>query len=457
MTSHDVDVTSFADIATALRGAVRGIVAGPADPAYRSLVDGFHQAFAHTPPIAVRPVDAEDVVAVVSVARRAGFPVTALGEGHGFHYGISDGILLQTRGLASVEIDAAAATARIGAGTRWQEVVAAAEPVGLTPLAGSDAGVGAVGYVLGGGLGPLGRTYGYAADSVVSFDVVTGEGVLVTVDDEHHPQLFWALRGGNHGLGIVTAMTVRLVAAEHINGNAWYYEGTDIETMLRAWARWSVRLPDEMNSYAHIVRMPDDPDLPQELRGKTLLELIHVYVGDARDGSSLVAPLLELAQPVFHEPGRVREETLPPMVVSDGGVYLDDLDDAAIDAILDLAGPQHPYAQVPLVSVGLQLLGGALATARSSANAVTGRDAAYAFHVIGAEPDVIDTVIPEQIRTLHRAVARLHSAGTIPNYIGPSNDPGAVDCAWPDAMAQRLREIRRRYDPDGILALSHTN
>jgi FAD/FMN-containing dehydrogenase len=445
------------ELVTRLRSLVRGTVATPGDKAYPALVSAFHQGFRHTPPVAVSPADAADVATVVKVALDAGVGISALGEGHGFHYGITESIVIKTRSLRSVVVDPAEQTARIGAGTTWQEVLDVSGPCGLVPLSGSDAGVGAVGYVLGGGLGPLGRTYGYGADSVLSFEVVTGAGELITVDDTQHPDLFWALRGGNHGLGIVVAMTVGLVPGHNIHGNAWYFEASDIERVLCAWVARNSDLPKNMNTYAYLIRMPNDPEAPDALRGNTLLEIIDVYVGEQDTGRSLSQPLLDLATPVLHEPGRVREDTLGPTIVSDGGVYLDDLNDEAISTILAMAGPQHTYDKVPLASVGFQLLGGALSAPQASPNAVTGRGAAYAFHIIGAEPELIDTEIPQQIQALHQAVAHVQCSGTIPNYIGPSNKSGAVDRAWRPDVRARLDQVREAYDPTGIFADPHTH
>lgn len=449
--------TATEDLLAALRNRVRGTVAVPGDPAYPGLVEGFHLAFQHTPPIAVDPADAADVAAVVAAAASAGIQVTALGEGHGFHFGVTDGVVIKMRSLRSVEINEEARTARIGAGTTWQEVHDVSEPLGLVPLSGADAGVGAVGYILGGGLGPFGRTYGYGADSARSFEVVTGEGQLITVNEAHYPDLFWALRGGNHGLGVVVAMTVELVSSADIHGDAWYFAAEDLERLLRGWVAWGHELPSEMNSYAFIFRMPDVAELPDSLRGRTLFGVHNVYVGDQTKGEQLAAPLLKLATPVLYEPGRIQEDTSAPQIVTDGGIFLDSIDDAALDAILELAGPQHSAEEVPLMAVGLQLLGGALATPQSADNAVTGRDAQYAFHIIGADPEAVATRIPQQIRDLHRAVARLQSSGTIPNYIGPSNEPGAVAQAWVPYVRARLEQIRERYDPAGIFANSHTN
>lgn len=431
-----------------LRVRVRGQVLEPGQEGYDSLVTGFNQAIVNEPIVAVDPVDALDVVEVVRTAAAAGAPVLAFGEGHGFHRGFRRGVLIKMRSLRSVTVDVIARTANIGAGTKWQEVIDVAREVELCPLSGSDAGVGVVGYVLGGGLGPLGRTYGYAADAALEFQVVTGKGELLSVNAHTHSDLFWSLRGGNTGLGIVVSVKIGLVPSDNVHGDAFYYAAEDLEEVLRAWVGWCDQVPATMNSYAYVVRVPDDPDLPEHLRARTLLELLHVYVGDRDDGARLVAPLLDLATPVFHDPGRTRENMVASKVVTDGGVYLDTLDDEAIDAILEIVGPG---VNTPLVSVGLQLLGGALGEPQTTPNAVTGRDAAYALHAVGDVPELVDTEIPDRIRELHRVVEPWTSPTCLPNYIGRANAPGAFDRAWAADVRARLDEVRRLYDPDGVV------
>ena len=83
-------------------------------------------------------------------------------------------------------IDPEARTARVGAGVRWRAVIDAAAPYGLAPLNGSSSSVGVVGYTLGGGIGPMARRYGFAADHVRSFTIVTADGEIRTVDEQHH-------------------------------------------------------------------------------------------------------------------------------------------------------------------------------------------------------------------------------------------------------------------------------
>ena len=94
---------------------------------------------------------------------------------------------------------------------KWLRVVEAAAPYGLAPLSGSITDVGIVGYTTGGGLGPMARTYGLAADRVRAIEVVTGDGVLRRATPTEHPDLFFGLRGGKGALGIVTAIEFDLV------------------------------------------------------------------------------------------------------------------------------------------------------------------------------------------------------------------------------------------------------
>ncbi|MFE1176586.1 FAD-binding oxidoreductase [Streptomyces sp. NPDC058773] len=132
---------------------------------------------------------AEDVVAAVRCAREAGLPVAVQATGHGLSAVTDGGLLISTRRMAGVRVDAAAGTARVEAGAVWGQVVEAAAPHGLAPLNGSSAGVGVISYTLGGGVGVLARTYGFAADRVRSVDLVTADARLrhITADRDRPP------------------------------------------------------------------------------------------------------------------------------------------------------------------------------------------------------------------------------------------------------------------------------
>ena len=143
--------------------------------------------------------------------------------GHGAWTCSRPTLLVATGRLDEVTIDPRG-SARVGAGVRWQQVLDAAAPHGLAGLAGSSPDVGVVGYLTGGGLGPVARSYGFASDYVTAFDVVTGDGELRRATAEENPALFWALRGGKGALGVVTAVEFDLVPLAEIFGGCLYFD-----------------------------------------------------------------------------------------------------------------------------------------------------------------------------------------------------------------------------------------
>ena len=154
---------------------------------------GMQTAFRHQPALVAVVRSAKDVQDAVAYAAKEGLPVAVQATGHGLQVPLNGGVLVNTGELTGVTVDAAARTAYVPAGSVWREVAEAAAPHGLAPPSGSAPSVGAVGYTVGGGVGLLARTVGYASDSVRAFDVVTADGELRHVTDG---DLFWALRGG---------------------------------------------------------------------------------------------------------------------------------------------------------------------------------------------------------------------------------------------------------------------
>jgi len=169
-----------------LRGEVAGPVLAPGDERYAEELSGFNLAVTHTPDVVVGLTSEDDAVAVVRAAAATGTPVRVLATGHGIPNPIRDGIVVTTGRMTGVTVDAEAQVAHIAAGSRWAEVVAAAAPHGLAPITGASDAVGCIGYTLGGGLGPLARTYGFSSDWARGFRVVTAAGEVVTANETEH-------------------------------------------------------------------------------------------------------------------------------------------------------------------------------------------------------------------------------------------------------------------------------
>ncbi|MBM7517035.1 FAD-binding oxidoreductase [Nocardioides nitrophenolicus] len=417
----------------------------------------FNLAPAHAPRSVVVPRTPEEVAAAVRAAAAAGEQVHPIGAGHGWARPIEGGVALLTRELAGVQVDAAAARARVGAGTTWAQVIAAAAPHGLAPLAGSAPAVGVIGYLLGGGLSPLGRTYGWAADHVRSFEIVTGTGELVTASASSHPDLFAALLGGKHAPGVVTAAEIDMVPLHAVYGGGLFFDAADAEAVLGEWAAWSARMPDEVNTSAALLRLPDLPSVPEPLRGRCVVHVRVAIVGDESTGRALLEPIRKVARPIVDTVatlpvaaiGAVHADPEEPMPVLEAGALLASFDLDAVRALLGAAGPQ---VEAPLAVVEVRRLGGRLAQPPSRPDAVAGRDAAYGLFVVSAPvPELFAGPVPAAVGGLARALAPWASGRFQPNFVGALNQPTALDAAWPDEVRARLEQVRRSYDPAGVI------
>ena len=424
------------DILASLRAAVGGPVLTPEQDGYRAEIAGFDLAQDHRPPIAVSAVTVRDVVATVRIAAAAGFPITVIGDGHGDIPRVTDGILLTTRRLTDVRVDIADRSAVVGAGATWHAVLDVATPAGLAPLCGSAPAVGVVGYLLGGGMGPIGRTFGFSSDHVRSFDIVLADGELRTVSAERDPDLFWALRGGKGGFGVVTSATVELLELSTIYGGGQFYPAAAIPAVLRAYQRFvDSDVPDSLTTSVAILRLPDLPMLPPPLRGQTVAQLRVGFVGAAAEAEDLLAPLrATVPAPIFGtigelpyaEIGTIHNDPTVPSAHATAGILLDRFDADTVQAVLAVAGPQ---VATPLGIVEIRHLGGAFTGPASPPDAVSGRGAAFGVWVSGApmqlpfDPNAMSHTAAA-VRGVLDAVAPWSTGAVQINFCGSVNTAG---------------------------------
>ncbi|HZP56167.1 MAG TPA: FAD-dependent oxidoreductase, partial [Dehalococcoidia bacterium] len=186
--------STFEDIRSTIRGAV--ITEG--DPGYdeaRKVYNGMHD---QRPARVVRPVDRDDVVAALRLAREAGGDVSVRGGGHSAPgFGTNDGgTVIDLSLLKDVQVDPRARTARAGGGCTWGVFNDATHAHGLATTGGVVSTTGIGGLTLGGGIGYLARSAGLSIDNLLSAEVVTADGAVLRASERENEDLFWALRGG---------------------------------------------------------------------------------------------------------------------------------------------------------------------------------------------------------------------------------------------------------------------
>lgn len=148
------------------------------------------------PALIARCASVADVTAAVRFARRTGLEVAVRGGGHSFP-GLSvcdNGLVIDLSAMKDAHVDPHGATARARAGVLLGELDHETQAVGLAVPTGAVTHTGLAGLTLGGGIGWLMRHHGLTIDSLVSADVVTAEGEVVTASAESNPELFWGLR-----------------------------------------------------------------------------------------------------------------------------------------------------------------------------------------------------------------------------------------------------------------------
>jgi hypothetical protein len=440
--------------------SIAGRVATPADPDWDEARQAWNLAADQRPSAVALTESADDVAKVVRFAGQNGLRVTGQGTGHGAVAlgSLDDAILIKTERMRGVEVDADAQTARVEAGALSLELGEAANRHGLCSLPGSSPDVGLVGYTLGGGLSWLGRQYGFACNRVSAIEVVAADGEPRRVNADHDPDLFWALRGGGGGYAIVTALQVALVPIAELYAGALLLPAEVGADAVRAYRDWAETVPDEVTSIVRFLRPPPIPDVPEEIRDRPLLTLGAACIGSQADGERIVAPLRELGDPIMDTFGQIPAAGLsrihmdPEVPVPGLGHHalIAKLPDEAIDAFVETVGPE---AGSPLLLAELRHLGGALGRPAENGGALSKLDASFAMFGIGLPmtPE-LGQAIESHLDELHDTMQPWASEG---GYFNFAERPCDVEAILPAETCSRLAEVKRSWDPDGMILANH--
>ncbi len=439
----ELDLTPFA-------GHFTGTLSPPGSPGYDPGRTGFDLSVQQHPAVVVSAADLNDIPAAIRMANAVQLPVGVQATGHGPTSATDGAVLIDTSRLTGVVVDPERRTARIQAGATWDTVVAATTPYGLAPLVGSSTAVGAVSYTLGGGLGPLGRRYGFAADHVRQVDLVSADARRIRVDEEHEPDLFWGVRGAGRTLGVVTELEVSLFPVAELYGGGIFFPGEQADAVIGTFLDVIARAPEALSLAVALVDFPPLPFLPPAISG---VYGCHVRVAHCGDPGEIEALLQQLrgAAPVlldtvqsmpFGAVSSIAGDPTDPQPVSAQSSVLGPVDSDFVGALLDGVGATTPYV------IELRHLGGALAREPDPGNAV-GQRTGYLNLFTAAYPPAYPATAELQER--HDAVQRYRTGGALLNFLaGPRVTTADVRASYGEARWTRLVDLKRVWDPDNV-------
>jgi FAD/FMN-containing dehydrogenase len=440
----------------ALRAHVQGALCLPGDPGYDPARQVWNGAVDRRPAAIVTCSDVEDVSRVVRIAADHGIPMTVRGGGHNVAgRSLQDGrLLVDLAQLRSVAVNAASRIATVQGGALWRDVDGATAAHGLATTGGLVSSTGVGGLTLGGGAGWLMRKAGLACDNLRSAGVVLADGRYVRASADDHPELFWGLRGGGGGLGVVTSFDFHLWPLREVLAGLIIHAADDAPAVLRAFRDFAAEAPDEFCGLAVITHAPPLPFLDPSWHGRPVVILAVCWCGDPATADQALAGLRNHGRPLSVHLGRMPYAQWQQM--QDAGAppgrhyYWKSANFAPLgDAALDLLAGAAAGLPTAVTEIHVQHLGGAVARVPPGETAFAHRGSGFFVHLIGAagRADELGSV-RTWVRSLYGRLSPL-AAGSLMTNFGDHDDRDEQRLFG--AHAQRLDALRRRLDPAGLL------
>ena len=443
-------------LATELAAGLAGQVIAPGDTHYDGARRVFPGAVDRRPAAIARVADATDVARVIAFARERDVELAVRSGGHSpaGHSVSEGGIVLDLSAMRGLQLDAERRVAWAETGLTAGAYTEAAGEHGLATGFGDTGSVGIGGITLAGGAGFLARKHGLTIDHLLAADVVTAAGEVVRADAEHHPDLFWAIRGGGGNFGVVTRLHLRLHPVATVVGGTLILPATP--DVITGFLQEADAAPDELSTIANVMTAPPLPFLPAELHGRPIVMALLAYAGDVDQGERVIARFRALATPLADQvrPLRYAEliEPVPegyrPVAVT-RTMFARSVGRDTAQAIIDRVGASS--AQMAVTQ--LRVLGGAVARVPSEATAYAHRQSRIMVNVAAIYGG------PGE-RPQHEAwvadVARELDDGDPAAYVGFLAGDGEerIRAAYPGATYDRLAAVKARYDPDNVFRLN---
>jgi FAD/FMN-containing dehydrogenase len=443
------------DLLDQLEGRVTGSVVGPDHADYDAARVVHNGLVDRKPALIVRSRGAQDVVAALAFARSGGFEVSVRGGGHNVAgRAVTDGgVMIDLAEMRNVTVDPEQRTASAQGGVTWNELNEAAASHGLAVTGGAVSTTGIAGYTLGGGLGWLMGKYGLACDNLEGVELVTAAGDVLQVDAESHPDLLWALRGGGGNFGVATTFTYRLHPLSTVTGGLIAHPINAAPDLLRFYRDAVAEVCDDLTVFAGLVHAPDGS-------GAKLAALVVCHAGDPDTAAQELAPFLSFGSPVMTQVGPMPYPQMNTLLdagypMGSCNYWLSSFTRGLSDALIDTAVERFASVPSTMTTILLEHFHGAVTRVAPTDTAVPHRESGWNLLIpsVWTDPTAREANT-RWTRETHAALAPHLAERRWLNYLGDDQGQDAVQAAY-GPNYDRLREIKRRYDPDNVFHLNH--
>jgi FAD/FMN-containing dehydrogenase len=438
------------------REQVRGAVITADDEGYDEARAVHNGMFDKRPLAVLRAEQVADVIAAVRLAGEHGLDLSVRGGGHsGPGFGTNDGgLVLDMSGMRTVRVDPQSKTARADAGATWGDFNYATHAFGLATTGGIISTTGIAGLTLGGGIGYLARGCGLTLDNLISADVVTADGKVLTASERENDDLYWGLRGGGGNFGIVTSFEYRLHEVDQVYAGPIFYNLEDTATVFRMFDEFIRDAPEQFGGFPGFQIAPPLPFIPEDRHGDPLCLVVVHWAGPLDQAERVLAPFREVAPIVADGTGPLPYPALNgafDALYPKGlraywkGSFVKELSDAAIAVHLEHG------SQVPEVTCTMHLypINGACHRVGANDTAFAYRDATYGMVLLAGWTDPAnDEARITWLRDYYQALAPYSEPGGYINFM-QDDDYGRIKDNYRENY-DRLVRLKRTYDPDNL-------
>jgi FAD/FMN-containing dehydrogenase len=453
-----VDTTTIEEFKASLRGEL----IQPNDEGYDDARKVWNDTFDRKPVIIVRCVSTSDVINAVNFARDKTLLISVKGGGHNVAGTAvcDDGMMIDLSLMRRVNVDKRNRTARVDGGALLGDVDHETQLHGLAVSAGIVSHTGVGGLALGGGFGWISRKCGLSVDNLISAEVVTADGRLVTASAGENPDLFWGVRGGGGNFGIVTSFEFSCAEiGTEVYSGLMIKKFKDAKKYMQFHREYVRKLPDEMTVWMVVRHAPPLPFLPKDVHGKMIVVVPFVWLGGQADGDKLLKPIREITEPHGEAIGMnswVGWQSGFDGLVDHGARnywkshHLEELSDGCIHKIIEFAG-KMPTDEC---EVFIPHMEGAPSRVPENETAFAHRRTPFVLNIHTRWRNASDDErCLAWARDFHSSTQE-YAQGVYVNFISDMGEYRAKEAYTPEAW-NRLVEVKNKWDPNNLFRMNH--